>query len=203
MHLCKTLLDHKYIRMHLIFYAMRSIGALHHSPPPYLAVLLVFIKMVPVASGPKAARKKQRLSITNVVTAPLGVFDEDSRNSCVDQLEQMRGTCRMPGAPGVALIATPFLGREREADKSRCLLFMHRVVPELVMMATQPAFQKLMSFESHSFGVGRTSRLIWTSFIGGRHVRIVTVTRPLIRRLYRNVEDELANDAENYYGLQG
>ncbi|KAJ7891169.1 hypothetical protein B0H13DRAFT_2276949, partial [Mycena leptocephala] len=78
----------------------------------------------------------------------------------------MRGTCRMPGAPGVALVATPFLGRGREADKSRCLIFMHRVVPELVIMATQPAFQKLMSFESHSFGVGRTSRLIWTSFIG-------------------------------------
>ncbi|KAJ7879419.1 hypothetical protein B0H13DRAFT_959417 [Mycena leptocephala] len=185
MHLCKTLLDHKYIRMHLIFYAMRSIGgALHHSPPPYLAVLLVFIKMVAVASGPKAARKKQRLSITNVITVPLGVFDEDTRNSCVDQLEQMRGTCRMPGAPGVALVATPFLGRGREADKSRCLIFMHRVVPELVMMATQPAFQKLMSFESHSFGVGRT------------------LTADL-DELYWNVEDELANDAENYYGLQG
>jgi hypothetical protein len=106
--------------------------------------------MVPVTSGPKAARKKQRLSITNVITAPLGVFDEDTRNSYVDQLEQMRG------APGVALVATPFLGRGREADKSRCLIFMRRVVPELVMMATQPAFQKLMSFESHPFGVGRT-----------------------------------------------
>ncbi|KAJ7778551.1 hypothetical protein B0H16DRAFT_1503946 [Mycena metata] len=184
MHLCKTLLDHKYIRMHLIFYAMRSIGALHHSPPPYFAVLLVFVKTAPVTTGPKAARKRQRLSIANIVTAPLSVLDKDTRDSYVSQLEQMRETCKMPGAPGVAIIVTPLLGKGREMDRARCLIFMHRVVPELVMMATQPGIQRLASFESHSFGVGRT------------------LTSDL-DELYWNLEDELANDAENYYGLQG
>ncbi|KAJ7146092.1 hypothetical protein C8R44DRAFT_7309 [Mycena epipterygia] len=180
MHLCKKLLDHKYIRMHLIIYAMRAIGALHHSNPPYISVLVVFVKMAPLAAGLPARR---RLSITNIVTAPLAVFDKDTRDSYVSQLQQTRDTCKMPGAPGVCILVTPYLEKDREAprDKSRTLIFMHRVVPEIVVMATQSVFQ--ISFESHTFGTGRK------------------VTSDL-DELYWNIEDELANDVENYYGLQ-
>ncbi|KAF7357116.1 MYND-type domain-containing protein [Mycena sanguinolenta] len=39
MDLCNCLFDHAYIRLHLVLYAMRSIGTLHHSPLPYLSVL--------------------------------------------------------------------------------------------------------------------------------------------------------------------
>ncbi|KAJ7669765.1 hypothetical protein B0H17DRAFT_1209524 [Mycena rosella] len=178
MHLCKSLLDHKYVRMHILFYAMRSIGALHHSTPPYVSVLLMFVKMVPLATGPS---KRRRLSITNIVTAPLAIFDKDTRDSYIDQRRQMRITCEMPCAPGVAMLVTPHRAKDREDDKARTLIFMHRVVPELVVMATQSYVP--MGFASHSFETGRS------------------VTSDL-DELYWNLEDELANDTDNYYGLQ-
>ncbi|KAJ7457842.1 hypothetical protein FB451DRAFT_1183161 [Mycena latifolia] len=145
MHLCRNLLDHKYISMHLLIYAMRAIGALHHSNPPYLTVLLVFVKMVPLATGLPARR---RLSITNIVTAPLAVFEKDTRDSYVIQLQQTRDTCRMPGAPGVAILVTP--KKDRQVDKGRVIIFMQRVVPELVVLATQSVVP--IGFQSHSFG---------------------------------------------------
>ncbi|KAJ7131820.1 hypothetical protein C8R43DRAFT_1239645 [Mycena crocata] len=150
MHLCRNLLDHKFLRMNIFIYAMRAIGALHHpAPPPYVSVLLLFIKMVPLAPGPR-----RRLCITNIVTVPLAVLDKDMRDSYDSQLQQMRDTCAMPDAPGVAMLVTPVpVGREASSSKARTMIFMHRLVPDLVLTARQFVFN--VGFESHSFGTSR------------------------------------------------
>jgi hypothetical protein len=137
----------------LLIYAMRAIGALNHSPPPYLTVLLVFVKMVPLASSTGGQRRRRRISITNIVTAPLAVFDKDTRDSYVIQLQQTRVTCNMPSAPGVAILVAPQLKKGRETEKARTLLFMQRLVPETVAMVTQSMLP--ISYESHSFRTAR------------------------------------------------
>ncbi|KAJ7443650.1 hypothetical protein B0H11DRAFT_2291504 [Mycena galericulata] len=137
MHLCRNLLDHKYIRMNILIYAMRAIGALHHSNPPYLTVLLLLVKMVPLATG---LLRRRRVSIVNIVTVSLAVLDKDTRDSYIAQLQVTRDTCKMPGAPGVAILVTPHLNMDTDTNKSRTAIFMHRVVPEIVTMATQSFF---------------------------------------------------------------
>ncbi|KAJ7748190.1 hypothetical protein DFH07DRAFT_1062587 [Mycena maculata] len=134
--------------------------------------------MVPLATG---LPKRRRVSIVNIVTAPLAVLDKDTRDSYAVQLQMTRDTCKMPGAPGVAILVTPHLSKDRDTTKSRTAIFMHRVVPEIVMMATQSFIP--VAFHSHSFGTARN------------------VTSDL-DELYWIVEDELANDVDNYYGLQ-
>ncbi|KAJ7829996.1 hypothetical protein B0H14DRAFT_3143710 [Mycena olivaceomarginata] len=133
MYLCKYLLDHKCLRMNFMFYAMRSMGALHHATPPYLTIILVFVKMVPLVTG-TGLPARQRISITNIVTAPLCVLDDDMRDTYKIQLEQMRRTCEMPALPGIAVVVTPVL--KEDNDKSRTSILMHRLVPELVVLAT-------------------------------------------------------------------
>ncbi|KAJ7883379.1 hypothetical protein B0H13DRAFT_1890390 [Mycena leptocephala] len=135
MHLCKTLLHHHFIRMHLMVYAVRSMGALYHSPPPYFTFLLVLVELVPLGPGPKARR---RIAIRHIVNVPLAVIDKQTRNSYFTQRERMRQTTGDPDAVGI---------------------------------------------ESHSLGVGRK-------------------VTPDLDALYWSLEDELANDVENYYGLQ-
>ncbi|KAJ6595188.1 hypothetical protein DFH09DRAFT_1073009 [Mycena vulgaris] len=176
-HLCRTLLDHKFIRMQILIYAMRAIGALHHNNPVFLA----FVKMVPLTTGPS---KRRRVFITNIVTVPLAVLEKDTRDSYVTQLQQTRETCKMPNAPGVAILVTSHQTLAKEAansGKGRTLIFMHRVVPEIVLMAKQSMLA--IGFESHSFG---TSPKVTTD----------------LDELYWILEDELANDVDNYYGLQ-
>ncbi|KAJ7245695.1 hypothetical protein C8J57DRAFT_1361490 [Mycena rebaudengoi] len=176
-HISRNLLDHKFINMQILIYAMRSIGALHHPTPPYLAVLLVFVKMVPLTIGTSARR---RLSITNIVTAPLAVFDSGAQNSYVSQLQQTRETCNTPNALGVAIFVAP-QPMSQKTDKCRTLIFMQRLMPEMVALANQTVFP--IGFESHSFGISPK------------------ITSDL-DELYWLLEDELANDLENYYGLQ-
>ncbi|KAJ7848263.1 hypothetical protein B0H14DRAFT_901740 [Mycena olivaceomarginata] len=136
MHLCKTLLHHHFICVHLMVYAMRSMGALYHSPPPYSTFLLVLVELVLLGPGPKARR---RIAIRNIVNVPLAVIDKQTRNSyLLTQRKRMRQTTGDPDAIGI---------------------------------------------ESHSFGVGRK-------------------VTPDLDALYWSLEDELANDVENYYGLQ-
>ncbi|KAJ7482765.1 hypothetical protein FB451DRAFT_1236014 [Mycena latifolia] len=178
MHLSRTLLDHKFFRTNLLIYAMRAIGALHHLNPPYLTVLLVFVNLVTLAPGRSA---RQRVSLTHMVTAPLAVFDKVGRDSYLEQLQVTRDACEMPNAPGVAIVITPHLKKGRESDRSRSVTFMHRVVPDLVKMATQTIIP--IGIQSHSFGTAR----------------IVTSD---LDKLYWILQDELANDADNYYGLQ-
>ncbi|KAF7357109.1 RNA polymerase II-associated protein 3 [Mycena sanguinolenta] len=178
MHLCRNLMVHKYIHMHLTFYAMRSIGALHYSPPPYFTVLLLFVELVPMDDGP---RPRRRIHIRNIITAPLAVFYDKLRESYYVQREQMRKTCGTPNASGVAILVTPFLERGHEKNKSRTAIFMNRLIPDFGLLVKNSFFP--VGVQSHSFGVGRK------------------LTDDL-DELYWSLEDELANDVDNYYGLQ-
>ncbi|KAF8187971.1 hypothetical protein K438DRAFT_1834458 [Mycena galopus ATCC 62051] len=178
MRLCKNLLDHSYVRLHLLLYATKSVGALNHAGrPPYLCILLVFVKMVPLTTG----APRRRVSITNMVTAPLSILGEQSMTAYMAQLQQMRDTCAIPSAPGVYMVVTPHF-RDNEPEGCRETSFMHRLIPELITAVTQSRFP--VGLESHSFGVSQK----FTLDLDG---------------LYWNLEDELANDANNYYGLQG
>ncbi|KAJ6595177.1 hypothetical protein DFH09DRAFT_1305856 [Mycena vulgaris] len=140
--------------MQILIYAMRAIGALHQNNPPYLTVFLAFVKMVPLAADPS---KRRRVSITNIVTVPLAVLEKDTKDSYTPAKEA----------------ANP--------SKGRTSIFMHRVVPVIVLMAKQSMLA--IGFESHSFG---TSPKVTTD----------------LDELYWILEDELANDVDNYYGLQ-
>ncbi|KAJ6483255.1 hypothetical protein C8R45DRAFT_1099534 [Mycena sanguinolenta] len=150
--ICNNLMDHEYTRLHLKFYALRSIGALHHSPPPYCTVLLVFVELVPVESetGP---RPRRRIRIRNLVTAPLVVLHEKARESYHMQTERMRKTCGMPGAPGVAILITPLHENGQENNKSRTLMAVERLVPDLAILIKDSGYP--VGVESRSFGVGR------------------------------------------------
>ncbi|KAF7346636.1 RNA polymerase II-associated protein 3 [Mycena sanguinolenta] len=180
MHLCKNLLQHRFIHMHLTIYALRSIGALHHSPPlPYPTFLLVLVGLVPLELGPKARR---RISIRNIIHVPLAVTDKQTRDSYFRQREQMRKTSGDPNAAGIFFMVTPLITEaEHQSDPSQALTLMDRVEPLLVLMMNQST--RSMGIESHAFGVGRK-------------------LTPDLDELYWSLEDELANDVENYYGLQ-
>ncbi|KAJ7911786.1 hypothetical protein B0H13DRAFT_2480009 [Mycena leptocephala] len=120
MHLCNRLYDHRYIRMHLVFYAIRSIGALHHSPPPYLTVLLVFVELVPLETGLKARR---RIRIHNLVTAPLVVFTQQIRESYFMQKEETLKMHGMPESGVYTVLVTPF-SKEKEHNKDKTTRIM-------------------------------------------------------------------------------
>ncbi|KAJ7888949.1 hypothetical protein B0H14DRAFT_1183368 [Mycena olivaceomarginata] len=179
MHLCKTLLHHHFIHVHLMVYAVRSMGALYHSPPPYFTFLLVLVKLVPLGPGPKARR---RIAIRNIINVPLAVIDKQTRNSYFTQRERMRQTTGDPDANGMFFLVTPLVTEaEHQCDASQAMTLMDRVEPSLVLMMKQSA--RSIGIESHSFGVGRK-------------------VTPDLDALYWSLEDELANDVENYYGLQ-
>ncbi|KAJ7905922.1 hypothetical protein B0H13DRAFT_1881190 [Mycena leptocephala] len=182
MHLSRNMLDHIYMGTNLLIYAMRAIGALNHSPPRTLPYFWCSSRWYRSQVQLAVSDARRRISITNIVTAPLAVFDKDTRDSYVIQLQQTRVTCNMPSAPGVAILVAPQLKKGRETEKARTLLFMQRLVPETVAMVTQSMLP--ISYESHSFGTARR------------------VTSDL-DELYWILEDELANDFDNYYGLQG
>ncbi|KAJ7898897.1 hypothetical protein B0H14DRAFT_2556951 [Mycena olivaceomarginata] len=133
MHLSIKLLDHKYIRMHLVSYAIRSIGALHHSHPPYLTALLVFVGLVPIETGP---RPQRRICIRNIVTVPFAVLDRETKESYFLGRETLRKACGIPDAPAVAILVTPLLKKKHQ-----------RQVQDIILRAP--------CFESHCFGVGR------------------------------------------------
>ncbi|KAJ6483234.1 hypothetical protein C8R45DRAFT_1149060 [Mycena sanguinolenta] len=90
-------------------------------------------------------------------------------------------TCGTPNAAGVAILVTPFLEPGNENNKSRTALFMERLIPELAILIKNSICP--VGVQSHSFGTGRK------------------LTADL-DELYWSLEDELANDVDNYYGLQ-
>ncbi|KAJ6478878.1 hypothetical protein C8R45DRAFT_356945 [Mycena sanguinolenta] len=176
---CKTLFHHQFIRMHLMNYALRSVGALHHSPPPYSTFLLVLVELVPLEPGAKARR---RIAIRTLANVPLAVMDKQRRKSYSMQLERMRQSTGDPNAAGIFFLVTPIIAEaEHQCDASLAMTLMDRVEPLVVLVMKQSI--RSMGIESHSFAVGRK-------------------LTPDLDALYWSLEDELANDVENYYELQ-
>lgn len=150
MNLTKGLTEHVYIRLHLVLYALRVSGLLHHRDPPYATVLMVFVKMVPLANRTRPPRR--RISITNLVSVPLATLEQDVITSYEEEMRRIRAT-EPPSARGVAIMVIPTLQADRRAVKARMTFFTLPVQQELLLLARQTAFD--MSLESHSFGATR------------------------------------------------
>ncbi|KAJ7250742.1 hypothetical protein C8J57DRAFT_1474851 [Mycena rebaudengoi] len=171
----RELTDHIYIRTHLMFYAARALGFLHHPIPSNNCLLMVSVEMVPITT---ASKERRRISIQRLLAIPVAILPDEVVETHANILERMKDM--VPGDPiaGVWIVTN---GVYQDGEETRFRMVGTPVPFEVLRGARKPGFS--MQLRSHSFAMER---------------RVTTD----LDFLFSSIEDELRLDVDNYYKLQ-